>query len=304
MSIKTDYKDLTFEPVFIPVSETDTLHMMRIYSNPEGPPVLMIHGAVENGRIFYNEEGRGLGPYLARSGYDVYAADLRGRGGSYPHVSRNSSYGQTESITGDIPAYMNKIIELRGRIAQHWICHSWGGVLATAHLVRFPENIANVKSLVYFGSKRRVSVFNLHRLIYIDLVWRYLFTLAGKIYGYVPARRFGVGIDDESLKSHSGCVCWVEERSWIDPRDGFDYGEAAESVTLPPALYFAAGNDMSLGHQSDVTDFINESGKHFYRYILLSRKNCNLHDYDHVSMITHKDAIIDHFPEVLKWLSM
>lgn len=304
MSIKTDCKDLTFEPVFIPVNGTDTLHMMRIYSDPFGPPVLMLHGAIENGRIFYNEEGRGLGPYLARNGFDVYAADLRGRGDSTPHVSRSSTFGQTESITEDIPAYMNRIIELRGDVPQHWVCHSWGGVLATAHLLRFPENISSVKSLVYFGTKRRVSVCNFHRLIYIDLVWRYGFSLISRIFGYVPARSFGVGTDDESCGSHAGCVRWVEERNWIDPVDGFNYGRAAEFVTLPPALYFAALNDMSLGHRSDVTDFINESGKHLYKYILLSRRNGNLHDYDHVSMITHKDAPSDHFPEVLRWLSI
>lgn len=300
---ETQNINLTYEPVYIQVNATDTLHMMRIYTNPEGAPVLMMHGAVENGRVFYNESGKGLAPYLARNGYDVYAADLRGRGGSYPHVNRNSSYGQTESITQDIPAFMNKIIELRGNAAQHWICHSWGGVLASAHLLRFPENIANVKSLVYFGTKRRVSVKNWHRIIFIDMVWRHIFTLAGKIYGFIPAKKFGAGIDDESRGSHSGCVFWVEEKKWIDPIDGFNYGKAAEHVTLPPALYFAADNDMSLGHKSDVQDFIDESGKHKHKYILLCKKNGNLHDYDHVSMITHKDAPDDHFPEVLAWIS-
>lgn len=295
--------DLTYEPVFIPVDQTDTLHMMRIYSKPDGPPVLMIHGAIENGRIFYNEQGKGLGPYLAMNGYDVYAADLRGRGGCIPHVSRSSYYGQTDSITADIPAYMNKIKEIRGEIKQRWVCHSWGGVLATAHLLRYPENISNVESLVYFGSKRRVSVRNLHRFLYIDIVWRYGFTLVSRIFGYVPAKKFGFGTDDESRGSHYGCVFWVEEKTWIDPVDGFDYGKAAERIKLPPALYFAAANDMSLGHPSDVTDFINESGDHRHEYILLSKKNRNLHNYDHVSMITHRDAPMDHFPKVLSWLS-
>ena len=294
---------MTYEPVFIPVNGTDTLHMMRIYRDPEGPPVLMLHGAIENGTIFYNESGKGLGPYLAMNGYDVYAADLRGRGGSYPHVSRRSTYGQTESITEDIPAFMNRIIELRGSISQRWVCHSWGGVLATSHLVRFPGHIKNVKSLTYFGSKRRVSVRNMHRLVYIDFIWRYLLTLASKIFGYVPSSRFGLGIDDESRKSHAFCVRWVEEKEWIDPQDGFDYGKAARGVTLPPALYFAAANDLSLGHPSDVMDFIRESGDHPYRHVLLSRENGNLHDYDHVTMVAHRDAVRDHFPEVLAWLA-
>ncbi|HOP63668.1 MAG TPA: alpha/beta fold hydrolase [Spirochaetota bacterium] len=294
---------LKYEPVFISVNDTDTLHMMRIYGNPGAQPVLMIHGAVENGRIFYNEKGKGLAPYLAMNGFDVYAADLRGRGASLPHVSKESRYGQTESITEDIPAFIEKIREIRGNKNIHMVCHSWGGVLTTSFLVRFPENIKRIKSIVYFGSKRRVSVYNLHRLVFIDLVWRHLFTLTGKILGYVPAKKFGIGIDNESRGSHSGCVFWVEEKGWVDPVDRFNYGEAACKVTLPPALYFAAENDRSLGHPSDVIDFINESGSHRHEYRLLSRKNGNMHNYDHVSMITHRDAVIDHFPEVLEWLS-
>ncbi len=28
-----------------------------------------------------------------------------------------------------------------------------------------------------------------------------------------------------------------------------------------------------------------------------------MHNYDHVTMITHNDAVTDHFPDVLKWLA-
>ena len=43
-------------------------------------PVLMLHGAIENSRIFYNEKGRGLGCFLADRGFDVTCADFAGRG--------------------------------------------------------------------------------------------------------------------------------------------------------------------------------------------------------------------------------
>ena len=42
-----------------------------------GEPILMVHGAIENGRIFYTESGKGLACFLARHGYQVYVADLR-----------------------------------------------------------------------------------------------------------------------------------------------------------------------------------------------------------------------------------
>ena len=58
------------------------LHIRHIYceGGEQGQPVLMVHGAIENGRIFYNEKGKGFGCYLAQQGFDVYVIDLRGRG--------------------------------------------------------------------------------------------------------------------------------------------------------------------------------------------------------------------------------
>ena len=46
--------------------------------------VLMIHGAVENGRIFYSNSGKGLAPFLCNSDSDVFVIDLPGRGESQP----------------------------------------------------------------------------------------------------------------------------------------------------------------------------------------------------------------------------
>ena len=61
-------------------------------TEPKGIPVLMIHGIVEDGRIFYHNSGKGLGSFLAKHGYDVYVADLRGIGKSTPKIHRNSEH--------------------------------------------------------------------------------------------------------------------------------------------------------------------------------------------------------------------
>ena len=53
----------------------ERLHVRRFVG--EGPPILLLHGSVENGRIFYTDSGRGLASYLARNGHDVYVCDLR-----------------------------------------------------------------------------------------------------------------------------------------------------------------------------------------------------------------------------------
>lgn len=294
--------DLQMESLMIPLNYTNSLHLKHIYIDPNGPPIFMLHGSVENGRMFYSNSGTsGLGPYLARYGYDVYVGDLRGRGESKPHVNRNSKYGQLEAITEDIPAFIEKIISLRGNVPQRWVCHSWGGVLTSSHLLRFPKYRDLVKCMVYFGSKRRVSAMNPTRIFQIDMVYIFLGNLLVRKHGYFPSSRFVS--EDEPAMTQKGTARWIRMKKWIDPFDGFNYGAAAQEVILPPTLYFAALNDKCLGHRKDVLLTIKESGKHVYKYVLLGKKCGNLHDYDHVTMLTHKDAEQDHFPLVVDWLT-
>jgi predicted alpha/beta hydrolase len=286
--------------VILPSGEAITLQ--RFSGTEPGPPVLMLHGAIENGRIFYSESGKGLAPYLARNGFDVFVADLRGHGRSTPPISRTSRYGQTEAITEDIPACSEAIRKLRGPIPQQWVAHSWGGVLFTSVLARFPELIQQVKSLVFFGSKRTIRVWNIQRILKVELVWKWLCPLACSILGYLPARQLRIGSDSETGKFYRQSAAWVREDAWVDSDDGFDYGAAVKRLTLPPIWHIAAKNDRALGHPRDVRDFMTSTGRQEYRYTELSRTNGNRHDYDHITMLTHPDAVDDHFPSVLEWL--
>jgi hypothetical protein len=145
-------------------------------------------------------------------------------------------------------------------------------------------------------------VLNWHKLIKVDLVWNYAARAIVRVAGFLPARRLGIGIDDESAKSHRQCNQWARPNPWIDSDDGFDYGAATQHVQLPPILYLAASNDPCLGHRDDVRRFRDESGFHRSRLHLLGHASGHLHDYDHATLLTHADAAHDHFPLVLQWM--
>lgn len=296
-------EDLHTESLYVPVGSAEELHLRHLWVDPAGEPVLFVHGSIENGRIFYSNSGRGLAPFLARRGFDCYVADLRGRGQSRPPISRRSRYGQTEAIVEDLSAFASVLEQRRGEARQHWVAHSWGGVLVSSHLARFPQRIPRVASLTYFGVKRRILVRNLARLVMIDLGWRGIHTLVAAVVGYLPARRLGFGSDNETRRSHAQCRAWVRDGPWIDPGDGFDYGGALRTVSLPRCLYLAAVRDRCLGNPKDVQAFIAESGSHESHFRLLARTHGNLHDYDHISMLTHRDAERDHFPLVSAWIA-
>ncbi|MDX1536671.1 alpha/beta fold hydrolase [Arsukibacterium sp.] len=264
-------------------------------------PVLYLHGAIENGRIFYSNSGKGLACYLADQGFIGYCADFAGRGLSQPSLSTGFNQSQHQVITRDIPALIEFVYQ------QHQqpltvIAHSWGGVLLAASLARFPELLCKVRAKVYFGTKRVISVRSLERKIKIDWLWSRFAPWLGRKYGYIPARKWGFGADNEPTEFLTDTINWINGAPFADLTDGFDYAAASQQTDWPPSWHFAAVNDTVLGHPVDVQHFINETGQQDGKYILLGRAAGYLHDYDHISMLTHPKATEDHFIQLNQWL--
>lgn len=284
--------------LYIPLGENEALHLKRIYSNENGTPIFLLHGSIENGKIFYSNSLKGLGPYLAEQGFDVFVGDMQGRGKSYPSINKKSKYGQTDVIKTDIPKFLEKIKEIKGDVGVHTMAHSWGGVLMLAYLSRFESN---VKSLVLFGAKRQITVRNKE---YFKLIFNWYFTgkLLMPFHGFLPAKKLKVGSDDEPKKHFKQINEWLRGK-WIDNEDGFDYGKALKEKQIASCLFIASKNDKVLGHPIDVKNLQNEVSATKTDYWLLSKENGNLHDYDHIDTLTHKDAPKDHFPKIVEWIN-
>lgn len=296
--------ELQYESIYIPFDGQDRLHLKRIYKNEGGIPVFMLHGAIENGKIFYSNSGKGIAPYLAQQGYDVFIADLRGRGQSTPKLNRQSNYGQTESILYEIPAFINKIKELKGAVKLHWVAHSWGGVLLLSHMAR-TKNVSDVYSMVFFGTKRRIGIRSLKKFYMIDIMWDLLPRILKPVVGYLPAVELKMGSDNETRKSHRQSNEWVKRKNWLDTDDGFNYAEQLHGMNLPPVLYLTGQNDDVLAHPSDVQLLMQEVGKHqTHVFRIVGKTNNHLHNYDHINLLTHPDAVKDHFPKVLEWFKV
>ncbi|HEA16504.1 MAG TPA: alpha/beta fold hydrolase [Pseudoalteromonas prydzensis] len=291
------------ESVFIKLTEQQTLHLRRIADNTNeaGPAVFFMHGAVENGKIFYTHSNKGLAPFLAEQGYVCYVADLRGRGDSKPAISKHAHYGQTEAIIEDIPAFIAKITEREGKPPAYWVAHSWGGVLMNSVFARYPQFINDVKACAYFGTKR--SLYNHHPQKYLqgNLIWYFLAPILAKKHGYLPAKKLKWGSDDETKKSHYQSMQWAKRKAWVDSDDGFDYAQAVANLTLPATLHIGGVKDKALAQQIDIEKFIEESGLGVQKLQMYGKQHGHQYDYDHINMLTHPSAKLDQFKDVLAW---
>ncbi len=308
---------LIYQSIFIDLKTKykDSLHLKRIYKDDleddelkKLPSILLIHGSVENGRIFYSIAEKGFGSYLAQNGFDVFVVDLRGKGESKPTINSKSTFGQTEYILEDLPAFANKVREIKGHFPSYWAAHSWGGVLIPAFMLRFPQIAEATKKMVFFGSKRRIRTKGIEKILKIDLFWNLIGRISTKTIGYLPTTKIGFGTDNESREFIRESNKWIKEDKWIC-KDKFDYQSNFQNVKqkkeyFPPILHIAAANDTILGNPNDVKLLMQEIDNQKDEFWLLSKSNQNLHDYDHNNMLTHKDAINDHFPKILEWLQM
>ncbi|MGS0674723.1 alpha/beta fold hydrolase [Shewanella sp. 125m-1] len=264
-------------------------------------PVLMLHGAMSNGRVFYSDSGKGLGCYLADSGVVVYVLDTQGRGLSEPKLARGFTGGQGEVIREQLPLIQQYILSLHPNVKTvHWCAHSWGGVLMASAIARYDHLQQSVASLVTFGSKRRIQVKSLQKWLTVNLVWNKLAPLIAWRSGYLPADKLKIGMDNESRASLRQTIEWVGGH-WIDNDDGFDYASAAKQANWPKSWFIAGKGDKVLGNPSDVQRMIKECHIKQVDYTLLSKKQGFKHDYDHGGMLTHKDAVADHFPRIKDW---
>lgn len=106
------------------------------WGDPEAPPVLLVHGFFDHGRMF-----DGIAPRIAELGYHAIAVDLRGHGDS----SRVSS-GHWDAFTLDLAILIKRL----GRPAV-LVGHSFGGGQVIGVASAFPEWVERVVNIDGMG---------------------------------------------------------------------------------------------------------------------------------------------------------
>jgi len=112
--------------LYVTTTDNVSIHVHRkVGAEPSKVPVLLIHGTWGNART-WDFAGRSVMGHLAVRGYDVYALDLRGMGGSdnpgYPNIDIFNRVDDARAVASEIMAITN-----RRPVVMGW---SEGGLIA------------------------------------------------------------------------------------------------------------------------------------------------------------------------------
>ncbi|MFA9290110.1 MAG: alpha/beta fold hydrolase, partial [Solirubrobacteraceae bacterium] len=146
--------DLTYKVHQIEVSNGNKCAIHQIYKNHNGIPVIMVHGFVENSKIFFSTNGKGFAPFLARNNFNVFVLDLPGKGSSKPKITSNFISGMFEFINIDLNIIFDFIKSLLPHKSNEIIgvAHSWGGVLLLSNYAKYAER-NELNKFILFGVK-------------------------------------------------------------------------------------------------------------------------------------------------------
>ena len=294
-------EDSAFETLNLSLGSAE-LQLRCFAGNPTGAVVLLVHGALEDGRVFHPRGNQGLAGVLAAAGHTAYVLDLRGHGQSLPALQESpQEITQRQLIHEDLPGVLEYLQTRHAGQPLFAASHGWGGVWLASALIRRPDLLVRIQGLMHFAVRRR----QLHggRLTFLTsrLLWRGLLPMLGRAKGVIPVRAMALGSADESPAIYAANLAWMAGE-WRDLDDGFDYASAIEKLAWPPGLYLAGDADRQQGHIGDVRDFARELGPHDAQVVLLEKGLGCSRRYGHNDLLTHPQAEVDHFPLVVSWL--
>ncbi|WPC03374.1 alpha/beta fold hydrolase [Pseudomonas benzenivorans] len=257
-----------------------------------GVPVILLPGSFSNRRFWYSPKGIGLGPYLARAGYDVWIAEMRGHGLS----PRNRGYSRnrvSDYVRYDLPAIADFIHEQNPQPA-HWLGHSLGGITLAGALGGRYLDEARVASALLFGSQISRIYWPL-KLPPVEWGTRLLLgrfsVLSGSRLGRGPEDE-PIGLALESLRWHGLFGRFGDaERDWW----------AGLGEVRVPLLAVAA-----VGDRQDPAwacrKLLEQCGSGVREFLCLGKQHGFSGDFGHVEMLVSKAAQAEVWPLVEHWL--
>ncbi|WP_114416316.1 alpha/beta hydrolase [Marinospirillum perlucidum] len=290
------------ERINLPVADQQFAQLVRIYpAQTPGRAVFMLHGLMDDARCFHDAETRtGLAYVLARSGYDVYLGELRGRR-LEGEALKKQAFGVEEALTQDLPQLIEAVCKRANPGGQVWIGQGFGSLLLSSFLARNPEYLDKLLGMVHFSPFRESQPGGRLKHFWVNWLHQRGVKLISGLLGYVPAEKLKLGRSNESENFYLDALNWLDA-PWVSPR-GFDYAAAVKELDWPPSLYFASLYHSWRASDADARAFMFDLGAHNGRLVKLGRRVGNQQNYRRSQLCLDQAAEQDYFPLLLEWLT-
>ncbi len=257
--------------------------------DPDAPPVLLMPGTFSNHTFWLGTRGRGMAWHLADSGYEAVVLDPRGHGGSERPRGRDWRFEDWGRL--DVPAAVaassgdSRPVSLVG--------HSAGGASMLIALAGEPALRERVASVVVLGT----PVPWLQR-------WRRVAALAiratSRVLGRFPARRLGLGPEDELPGVMIQWINWNLRREWRGD-DGIDYVRRLADIQTPLLAISGAG-DNTFAPSDACRALVDMVGSPEAEYVLAGRDTGFTEDFTHPGIVVSRAAHREVWPLIVAWL--
>lgn len=277
---------------FDPSVELALTRLGRASSEKAGVPVILLHGSFSNRRFWYSPKGIGPGAFLARAGFDVWIAEMRGHGLS----PRNQGYRHNrvrDYAAEDLPAIAAFVIEQTGSVP-HWVGHSLGGtVLAAAFGGGFLDQ-RHCASLALFGSQ----VSRLYWPLKVPPVEWALRILLGR-FAYLSGSRLKRGPEDEPIGVALESLRWHGLFGRFGDREQ-NWWEGLRSVDIPLLAVAGAGDNQD--PPAECRKLFEQFGSSRRSWVCLGKEQNFSVDFGHVEMLVSRAAEQEVWPLLARWL--
>ncbi len=241
----------------VPVEGGHQLHVERLRRRGEEPHAaiaLLADLACDHRQALHADA---LGGQLALAGFDVYAADLRGHGRSWPRIGSGFACDFDTVIREDLPALAERIGRSAGELPLYWLAPGWAALWLLAAARR--GLLSPARGLVLLSPG---PVPGWHR----RRGWSLLAGPLAALGGYLPARPWRLGHADEARGMIADAVRGLRQ---VHPGAAVletlvtsgltEAAPASGSPQLPPCLYLAETRHR---HRDELIALLRAPGPH------------------------------------------
>ena len=211
--------------------------------------LLLGPGMMLSGRSLDRPPGRGMASWFARRGHPVLTLDLRGHGASEPHAADGGRWTYDDIVAFDVPAAVEAVAALYPGRPLVWIGHSLSAHAGAAAFGQRPDLPLAAAVLlcpvVWIRRHEPSSAAWVVKRVLLTLWWGLTRTV-----GHMPARRLGIGSDDEPAGYVRQFVDWARTDAWCSRplappapwRGVVDYLAGLDRIRCPVLVVSARGD--------------------------------------------------------------